>query len=89
MLRTFPEPIEHDSDSDSDSDLSSSTSHDSDSDSEPITQEYLDSLLEKARKSATSAAVAGSSSGLLEDDLTRLDDEPVDLCVFFREFFFN
>ncbi|KIY67113.1 Fcf2-domain-containing protein [Cylindrobasidium torrendii FP15055 ss-10] len=59
--------------SESDSESSSSSTSDSDLEDESedeITQEYLDSLLEKARQNAGT-----SISGLLHDDITKLDDD--------------
>ncbi|KAK0464662.1 uncharacterized protein EV420DRAFT_1476073 [Desarmillaria tabescens] len=59
--------------SDDDSDTSSSYS----SDSEPVTQEYLDSLLEKARKNALSTPQEPTDSvDILEGDVVQLDSEP-------------
>lgn len=61
------------SSSDDDSDTSSSYS----SDSEPVTQEYLDSLLEKARKNALSASEEPTNSvDILQGDVVQLDSEP-------------
>ncbi|KAK0449246.1 hypothetical protein EV421DRAFT_1400337 [Armillaria borealis] len=65
------------SDSASSSDDDSDTSSSYNSDSEPVTQEYLDSLLEKARKNALSASEEPTNSvDILQGDVVQLDSEP-------------
>ncbi len=53
------------------------------SDSEPVTQEYLDSLLEKARNNALSVSEEPTNSvDILEGDVVQLDIEPKYVCLF-------
>lgn len=74
---TFEEGVSEESDSDTSS-SSSSDSDSSESDEEQITQEYLDSLLERARKNAEDAEkllqAAPEDIGKEEEVIT-LDDE--------------
>ncbi|KAG7443113.1 Fcf2-domain-containing protein [Guyanagaster necrorhizus] len=71
------EIVEDSSDSASTSDVDSDTSSSCSSDSEPVTQEYLDSLLEKARKNALSLSREPTNSvDILQGDVVELDDEP-------------
>jgi hypothetical protein len=80
--RKIASPSSSDSDSDpSNSDVDSS-SEDSDSDDE-LSQEFLDSLLEKARQNAiasTSSASANSHS-FVEEDVIKLDGDEKELYV--------
>ncbi|KAF8917041.1 Fcf2 pre-rRNA processing-domain-containing protein, partial [Mucidula mucida] len=65
------------SDSSSSSDSDSYVS-DSDTDSEPITQEYLDSLLEKARQNAASSSSSSPPKDPLQEDIMKLDAVPTE-----------
>ncbi|KAK0188190.1 hypothetical protein F5146DRAFT_1003834 [Armillaria mellea] len=68
---------DYSSDSLSSSDDDSDTSSSYNSDNELITQEYLNSLLEKARKNALSASDESTSPmDILQGDVVQLDSEP-------------
>jgi hypothetical protein len=73
-------------DSSSESDPESD-GEDSSEEEDEISQEYLDSLLEKARKSIAAKAVQSTvagKGGALEDDMIALDDPESELkCAFF------
>lgn len=80
----YPEIVDDSSsDSASSSDDDSDTSSSYSSDSEPVTQEYLDSLLEKARNNALSVSEEPTNSvDILEGDVVQLDIEPKYVCLF-------
>jgi U3 small nucleolar RNA-associated protein 14 len=69
----------------------SSSSSESESDAEDssegednVSQEYLDSLLEMARRSIASKAVQNNKADVLEDDIIGLDDLETELkCVLY------
>lgn len=78
--QNFQEGSSSSSDSDSDtdflSDSDSSTTSSSESDEEVITQEYLDSLLEIARRNARKTNAKGKEKAIFEEeDIIRLEDE--------------
>ncbi|KAF8991595.1 Fcf2-domain-containing protein, partial [Hymenopellis radicata] len=67
-----------DSSSSASSSDSDSYDSDSDSDSEPITQEYLDSLLEKARQNAATSSSSSPPKDPLQEDIMKLDAVPTE-----------
>jgi len=98
---TSPSPSASSSSSGPSSSLHSSSESDPESDGEDsseeegedeISQEYLNSLLEKARKSIAAKAVqntVASKDGGLEDDMIALDDPESELkYAFFLSFIF-
>jgi len=85
---TSSSPSSSHSSSESESDEDSSEDEEEDDD---VSQEYLDSLLEKARRSIASKAIGktvADKGNVLEEDIIGLDGPESELkCVFFPFFF--